>query len=165
MKYTDEQMREFIRESNAIEDVWDEQSIEDSLDGWRWLSEEVDSLTIMDTLIVHKAVLKKLDPTIAGKLRAELKRDVQIGGRMCPRYYEVPNRLANWIVCVNMNRLPKWDDQSIKGMHVGFERIHPFCDGNGRVGRLIYCWMRQKMKLPIHIIYEKNKLDYYAWFN
>ena len=75
--------------------------------------------------------------------------------------YEVPNRLANWLTNVNSF---VWDEESIKGMHVGFEMIHPFPDGNGRVGRLIYCWMREKMGLPIHIIKESEKQGYYKWF-
>lgn len=160
-KYTKEEIREFIKESNAIEGVYSEEAIKDSIQAWEWLDEEVGDLSLMDILIVHKIVLKNLNPMISGKLRAELKSDVQVGGRACPRYYDVPNRIANWLA--NVNNVD-WDEESIVGIHIAFERIHPFADGNGRVGRLIYCWMRQVSGYPIHIIREKDKEKYYEWF-
>lgn len=161
MKYTKEQLTEFIRHSNAIEDVWPEQAIRDSLQAMAWLTEETDKLTLMDLLIVHKAIMGKLNPKIAGKLRAELKVDVQVGGRECVRYYDVPNRIAQWLA--NVNNV-FWDEESIKGMHIAFERIHPFADGNGRCGRLIYCWMRERAGLAMHIIRVEDKHKYYEWF-
>ncbi len=161
MKYTKKEITEFIKESNAIEGVWADQAIQDSLQAWEWLTEEMKEITLMDILIAHKGILCKLEPNIAGKLRSELRVDVQVGGRICVRYYDVPNRISQWIV---QTRILKWDDEVIKGIHIAFEKIHPFADGNGRIGRLLYCWMREKANLPIHIIYEKDKQNYYEWF-
>lgn len=166
MKYTEKEIREFLKESNAIEDVWTEEAIEDSLEAWNWLSNEVETLTLMDILIVHRIVLKNLDPEIGGKLRGELGINVGIaftGVQFCD-YWQVGSRLCDWLRHVNDKRLVQWSDEDIKRYHVSFEDIHPFADGNGRTGRLIYCWMRQKMGLPIHIIYEKDKQEYYKWF-
>jgi len=164
MKYTLEEIREFIKESNAIEDVWTDEAIDESLEAWGYISEEVETLGLMDILIIHKVIMKNLDPEIAGKFRSELGIDVQVGGRPCPRYYEVGNKLSCWITSVNSKKIPIWDEDMIEEMHIQFENIHPFADGNGRSGRLIYAWMREKMGLPIHIIYEKDKQDYYEWF-
>jgi fido (protein-threonine AMPylation protein) len=164
VQYTKEEITEFIRESNAIEDVWDEQAIKDSLESWEWLNTEVSTLTLKDILIVHHGILRKIDPTIAGKLRGELGVDVWIGGKQGARYWDVGSRLCDWIRHVNDKKMPQWTEEDIKRMHISFEEIHPFADGNGRCGRLIYCWMRQAMDMPIHIIYEKEKHDYYNWF-
>ncbi|HSG31571.1 MAG TPA: hypothetical protein VLB82_08510, partial [Thermodesulfobacteriota bacterium] len=78
-----ENIEEFIIESNAIEKVYSKKAIEDTLEAWGWLNEECSQKTfgLMDLLIVHKIIMKNQEPVIAGKLRAELKIDVQVGGR------------------------------------------------------------------------------------
>jgi len=56
-------------------------------------------------------------------------------------------------------------DECTKQCHVLFEKIHPFIDGNGRTGRMVYNWHRLKLGLPIHIIHEgKEQFKYYKWF-
>ena len=45
--------------------------------------------------------------------------------------------------------------------HVQFERIHPFQDGNGRVGRLIMFKECLKHNITPFIIDEQHKMYYY----
>ena len=45
--------------------------------------------------------------------------------------------------------------------HHEFEHIHPFIDGNGRVGRLILNWVRLRAGLKFHIVYERDRWKYY----
>ena len=49
----------------------------------------------------------------------------------------------------------------ITDFHVKFERIHPFQDGNGRIGRLIMFKECLKHNITPFIIEEKHKLFYY----
>ncbi len=46
--------------------------------------------------------------------------------------------------------------------HEHFELIHPFGDGNGRIGRLIIAYQAIKLKLLPPFINKKNKALYYA---
>ena len=59
------------------------------------------------------------------------------------------------------NALPSKTIEDIVAFHVAFERIHPFQDGNGRVGRLILFKECLKYNIVPFIIEDNLKLFYY----
>ena len=59
------------------------------------------------------------------------------------------------------NALKKADLDDIIDFHVRFEHIHPFQDGNGRVGRLILFWQCLQNGIVPFIITEDLRLFYY----
>ena len=59
------------------------------------------------------------------------------------------------------NALPVKTFEDIVAFHVAFERIHPFQDGNGRVGRLILFKECLKHNIVPFIIEDNLKLFYY----
>ena len=49
----------------------------------------------------------------------------------------------------------------VSQVHAKFEKIHPFSDGNGRVGRLIMAAMLLRKSVAPAVIKKKRKQDYY----
>ncbi len=48
--------------------------------------------------------------------------------------------------------------------HLQFETMHPFCDGNGRIGRTLINMQLQEFGYPNIIIRDKEKSTYYKTF-
>lgn len=59
------------------------------------------------------------------------------------------------------NALKNVELDDIIDFHVRFERIHPFQDGNGRVGRLLLFWQCLQNGIVPFIITDKLRLYYY----
>lgn len=64
---------------------------------------------------------------------------------------------------VRMANMASTEEEMVQD-HIAFENIHPFIDGNGRMGRILLNWQRVKADLPILIIRESERQEYYSWF-
>src|SRR5574344_110344 len=83
----------------------------------------------------------------------------EVGGRNTTKPAEVAKRMKALLAWYNAKKEISLDD--ILDFHVRFESIHPFQDGNGRVGRLIIFKECLKHNIVPFIITEKLKLYYY----
>ena len=70
------------------------------------------------------------------------------------------NKLLNWY-----NSLENVTFEDIIKFHSDFEKIHPFQDGNGRVGRIIMFKECLKNNIVPFIILDKDKFFYYRGLN
>lgn len=87
----------------------------------------------------------------------------EVGGNSTSNPKDVANdmkKLLNWY-----NSLEKVTFEDIVKFHSDFEKIHPFQDGNGRVGRIIMFKECLKNDIIPFIILDKDKLFYYRGLN
>ena len=72
---------------------------------------------------------------------------------------EVHKQMKSLLADYNYLKQVAFDD--LLDFHVRFERIHPFQDGNGRIGRLLLFWQCLKTGIVPFIITDELRLFYY----
>jgi Fic family protein len=118
------------------------------------LGTEARALEVEDLCAIHRALMTSEPPHVRpGELRREQN---WIGGRLDspldaryvpPPPEEVPALTADLVAFTNRTDLPGVAQAAIA--HAQFETIHPFVDGNGRVGRcLIHAVLRRRGIAP-----------------
>ena len=82
-----------------------------------------------------------------------------VGDMYTARPEEVAKKMKELLVAYNSNKEKSFDD--LLDFHYRFECIHPFQDGNGRIGRLLLFKECLKYNIVPFIIDEELKLFYY----
>ena len=150
-------IKQYLCESNAIENVYGKKPLQDSLKAWTYIQWK-NNLSEKIICEAHRLIMKRLHRRIAGQIR---KCNVYVAGQMKYSPEILKQSLKSWLVFANSAATR----EEIRESHVWFEFIHPFEDGNGRVGRLLMLWQREKAGLPVDIILASEKQKYYWWFN
>lgn len=113
-------------------------------------------------LLLHKMLIGNIDETIAGRFRKD-DEWVRVGSYIAPSPKEVPQLITDL--------LTKYESDTeshivskLANFHLEFEHIHPFCDGNGRIGRVLnnYILLREGY-VPINIAFT-DRARYYEAF-
>lgn len=113
-------------------------------------------------LLLHKMLISNIDNEIAGRFRKD-NEFVRVGNYIAPAPEKIVGRLEKMFLEYKAN-----SDQNIveriARLHLDFENVHPFCDGNGRIGRVInnYLLIREGF-VPINIKFIDRK-EYYRAF-
>lgn len=112
-------------------------------------------------LLLHKMLISNIDDSIAGRFRKNGEY-VRVGVHIAPGP-EVVNELIHNLLFTYSTSTQNFLER-IARFHLEFETIHPFCDGNGRIGRLLINFQLMQLGLPPIIIRDKNKSAYYDAF-
>ncbi len=113
-------------------------------------------------LFLHKMFLSNIRDDVAGRFRHD-DEWVRVGSHIALDPKQVVGKLEEMLVqyysTPNENIIKR-----IARIHLVFEHIHPFVDGNGRIGRVInsYLIIREGF-VPINIKFIDRKLYYTAF--
>lgn len=113
-------------------------------------------------LFIHGLLIGGIDDSIAGRFR-KTGEYVRVGKHIAP----APEHIIRMIeVLLNDYKTNHEKNifNKIANFHLQFENIHPFCDGNGRIGRVLINLQLQEFGYPNVIIRDKEKHLYYKTF-
>lgn len=113
-------------------------------------------------LFLHNLLIGGIDDSIAGRFR-KTGEFVRIGSHIAP----APEHIVRMIEVLTHDYASNHTSDivnKIASFHLQFETIHPFCDGNGRIGRVLINLQLQQYGYPHIIIRDKEKTKYYDTF-
>jgi len=166
-KSFEEQLQSFLIENNAIERIYDGDSLDQAGYAWNYLSSQ-DILSESAIKETHR-IITLHQPIPFDQKGTWRNENVWVGKYFAPDWYFIPKLMDEWIR--KSNRYQSADlsleerDYLLQELHVEYEKIHPFIDGNGRTGRMFWNFLRLKCGLPLKIIREAEKHEYYRLFS
>jgi len=110
-------------------------------------------------LLLHRMLLGGIDDGIAGRFR-RAGEYVRVGTHIAPAPERVEAMIDEALADYSSN-LDAYFLERIARFHLDFEHIHPFCDGNGRLGRVLINFQLLQLGLPRIIIRNSEKRHYY----
>jgi len=130
---------------------------------FEYLQKKISELELNKKLIIflHKMLINGINDDIAGRFR-QAGEFVRVGTYIAP----APEHLERMIDQI-LSEYKKNKDHivhKVAKFHLNFETIHPFIDGNGRIGRVLINFQLMKAGLPPVIIRDKEKSEYYQTF-
>jgi len=114
-------------------------------------------------LLLHQMLIGGIKDEIAGRFRKKGEY-VRVGTYIAPAPEQIEGML-NELLTKYSSDLTSFLTDKIATFHLGFETIHPFNDGNGRIGRVLMNAQLLKLGFPVIIIRDKEKQEYYKSFD
>jgi len=128
----------------------------------KYISSDNKKLSAKFILFLHKILISNIDDEIAGRFRKDNELG-RVGSHISPHPSEINEKIAmmflNYYTSDTTNIISR-----ISLLHLEFERLHPFIDGNGRIGRIITNYaLIESGYTPINIKFI-NRTEYYDAF-
>lgn len=145
----------------SLREVFEAKNLARVIEYTRNKSKEVD-LSKGLILLIHQMLISGIDDKIAGRFRQKGEY-VRVGTHIAPSPEHV-ERLIDNILLDYLGDDRQYFIDKIAKFHLEFERIHPFNDGNGRIGRVLINFQLCQHGYPRIIIRDKEKKYYYIAF-
>src|SRR3989344_5968862 len=104
-------------------------------------------------LLLHRTLIDGINDEIAGRFRAKGEY-VRVGTHIAPAPEQV-DRLIDATLVEYTSDLNSFFLDKIGKFHLEFETIHPFNDGNGRIGRVLINYQLQRLGFPSIIVRDR----------
>lgn len=162
LKQTEKILLEMELEANlSLREVYEAKNLARVVEYIRGKSQEQELDKSM-MLLLHQMLIGGIDDRIAGRFRAQGEY-VRVANHIAPAPEQV-EKLINEIFIEYDSDLSTYFTEKIAKFHLAFETVHPFCDGNGRIGRVIINYQLQRLGFPGIIVRDKEKQVYYSSF-
>lgn len=135
------------------------QEILNYLAALRYLDERAKAESIAEKDICHlHGIIGQKDALDRGPIGAYRTYEVHVGNHVTPPHNKVPALMKELVEWVNG---PGKDWPAVISsavLHYRFEHVHPFGDGNGRVGRLLATWELFRRHFDTHHIFAVDEI-------
>ncbi len=149
----------FVRESNAIENI----HVDPPHPLW---TDHMETLllavrfgeygNLLEPTAIHRKLMASQPEVFPGELR---QVHVRVGGDVKMLRVEYPRYVERLHTLVAKREAPS--EGALFDLHHEFEWIHPFIDGNGRTGRILWAHLRVLFRYPLEIIESAERHAYY----
>lgn len=146
----------------SLREVFEARNLARVISYKRGNAEKNNILTKELMLLLHQMLIGGIDDSIAGRFRKKGEY-VRVGTYIAPAPEHI-ERMIEEILFRYYSNLDNYFLEKIAKFHLAFETIHPFCDGNGRIGRVIINYQLMQAGFPRIIIRNKDKSAYYQAF-
>ncbi len=155
-------LRDSIKRDHDIREIYEAKNLAKITENL--LADPSDSTTVKLILDLHKVLLTGIRDDWAGRFRSG-KEWVRVGAHVGANPDFVEQLIKELVTNYSMQDDRYFLDK-IAWFHAEFETVHPFNDGNGRLGRVLINKQLMELGLPPVIIQNKSKhTSYYPAFD
>lgn len=145
----------------SLREVFEAKNLARVIEYIRAKSQEAE-VTLNTILLLHQMLMGNINDSIAGRFRKKGEY-VRVGTHIATAPEHVERMMENFLIEYTSEHDIYFTDKIAK-FHLDFEVLHPFNDGDGRIGRIIINYQLQRLGYPSVIIRDKEKHEYYKGF-
>ncbi len=146
----------------SIREVFEAKNLARVMDYIEKKSKETE-VTLELILFLHKMLITGINDNIAGRFRKK-NEYVKVGTHIAPAPEHVERMIEATIERFRTD-VDEYFLDKVARFHLEFETIHPFNDGNGRIGRVLINYQLLRFGFPTVIIPYKDRKMYYENFS